>query len=68
MMFCSTVSCRLSGFADSDFAPVLQTLVEAYKEKEEESFYRCCDDSVFRTMDNEVHNKALTCLYHRYSC
>ena len=48
------VTCRLSGFGDSDFAPVLQTLVEAYKEKEEESFYKSCDNVLFRTMDNEV--------------
>jgi hypothetical protein len=45
---------RLSGFGDSDFAPVLQTLVEAYREKDEEAFSRSCDDSIFRTMDNEV--------------
>ena len=46
--------CSISGFADSDYSPVLQSLVEAYKEKEEEAFYKCCDDSIFRTMDNEV--------------
>lgn len=45
---------RLSGFVDSDFAPVLQTLVEAYKEREEETFNTCCDHSVFRATDNEV--------------
>lgn len=46
--------CRVSGFADSDFAPVLHTLVEAYKEKEESVYNKCCDDSIFRTMDNEA--------------
>lgn len=46
--------CRVSGFVDSDFAPVLHSLVEAYKEKEEDAFNKCCDDSIFRTMDNEV--------------
>ena len=46
--------CRLSGFSDSDFAPVLQTLVESYKEKDEEAFNKSCDDSIFRAMDNEV--------------
>lgn len=58
LLYYITLYChRMSGFAGSDFAPVLQTLVEAYKEKDEESFFKCCDDSIFRTMDNEV------CLY-----
>ena len=55
---------RLSGFAESDYAPVLQTLVESYKEKEEEVFHKSCDDSIFRTMDNEVNSKLLFSILH----
>jgi len=33
---------------------VLEPMVEAYKEKVEEEFVKCCGDSIFKIMDNEV--------------
>ena len=42
------------GFVDSDEAPVLDRLIETYQDHEEEEFHECCDNAVFRSMDNEV--------------
>lgn len=46
--------CSIPGFADSDEAPALDRLIETYQDREEEEFHECCDNAVFKTMDNEV--------------
>ena len=46
--------CSIPGFVDSDEAPALDKLIETYQDREEEEFHECCDDAVFKTMDNEV--------------
>ena len=40
---------------DSDEAPVLDRLIEAYRERDSEAMQECCNNVVFRSMDNEVY-------------
>ena len=56
----SPLHCSIPGFADSDEAPALDRLIETYQEREEEEFHECCDNAVFKTMDNEVYIHKLT--------
>ena len=46
--------CSIPGFVGSEYGPVLDSMLESYREKDEEAFVKCCDDSIFRIMDNEV--------------
>lgn len=52
--FTNCCTCSIGGFAGSDEAPLLERMIEAYRERNEEEFEQCCDDITFRTMDNEV--------------
>jgi len=45
---------RVPGFMDSDEAPVLERLIDAYRERDSDAMRECCDSAVFRSMDNEV--------------
>lgn len=45
---------RMHGFPSSDAAPLLERLLQAYRERDQELFHKCCDDVLFRTMDNEA--------------
>ena len=49
---------RVPGFLDSDEAPLLERLIEAYRERDSEILEQCCNDAVFRSMDTEVRYKA----------
>ena len=53
LMF-SRLPFSIPGFVNSDEAPVLDKLIESYQNREEEEFHECCDNAVFRAMDNEV--------------
>ena len=40
-------------------------MVEAYKEKAEEEFVKCCGDTIFKIMDNEVRSFQLAlCVFN----
>ncbi len=45
-----------SSFSRSEYAPVLEPLVDAYREKAEEDFIKYCSDTVFKIMDIEVRS------------
>ena len=45
---------RVPGFLDSDEAPLLERLIEAYREKDSDALEQCCNSAVFRSMDTEV--------------
>lgn len=49
-----SIACSIPGFVDSDEAPALDRLIETYQDREEEEFHECCDNAVFKTLDNEV--------------
>lgn len=48
---------RVPGFLDSDEAPLLERLIEAYREKDSDALEQCCNDAVFRSMDTEVRTQ-----------
>ena len=51
---------RVPGFLDSDEAPLLERLIEAYREKDSDALEQCCNDAVFRSMDTEVQAQPYT--------
>ena len=51
---------RVPGFLDSDEAPLLERLIEAYREKDSDALEQCCNDAVFRSMDTEVQAQLYT--------
>ena len=51
---------RVPGFLDSDEAPLLERLIEAYREKDSDALEQCCNNAVFRSMDTEVQAQPYT--------
>ena len=51
---------RVPGFLDSDEAPLLERLIEAYRERDSEALEQCCNNAVFRSMDTEVLAQSYT--------
>ena len=45
---------------DSDEAPLLERLIEAYREKDSDALEQCCNNAVFRSMDTEVQAQPYT--------
>ena len=46
--------CSVIGFDSSDEAAVIERLLEAYGETDEEEITKCTTDPVFKCMDNDV--------------
>lgn len=44
----------IPGFGDSDEAPLLERLVDACRDRDEDAITLCCDNALFRSMDNEI--------------
>ena len=44
----------IHGFPHSEVAPLLDTMLQAHREGDTETFDTACDSAVFRAMDNEV--------------
>jgi len=53
----TTVCCSIVGFDSSDEAAVIERLLAAFGEGDEEEITKCTTDPVYKCMDNEVSSK-----------
>jgi len=58
------MSSGMHGFPNSDAAPLLEAMLVAYREGDGQAFSKCCDDTIFKSMDNEVSLVAWDCVTH----
>lgn len=55
--------CSITGFDSSDEAAVIERLLGAYDEGDEEGITKCTTDPVYKCMDNDVSVRSCDLVY-----